>query len=303
MIPLFPDFAKLELDHRDEVIAVTGDYSLYSDYNFTSLWCYNVEDDIVISRLRDNLVVRFRDYVTGEPFYSFCGGNDVPSTIETLLSHAQKEELTPVLKLVPEMNIPSHSDVYAHFHVEDDEENSDYILSVDDFCELQGNKYRNIRWLVGKFMGDHPNYESVTLDLSDPSVQTQIYDLFYKWEKGRDKQREETQHELVAIERLLSCCHIFDLLALGVYLEKELIGLSISELATKKYAIAHFEKADPSYRGLYQLLKTLTSKRLRVEGCLYLNIEQDLGIPGLKRAKLNLRPIHYLKKHRISYLG
>ena len=34
-------------------------------------------------------------------------------------------------------------------------------------------------------------------------------------------------------------------------------------------------------------------------GCLYLNYEEDAGIPGLRRAKLAYRPINILKKYKV----
>lgn len=73
MIPEFPQFKLIELSDKGSVEKVTQKYLPYSDFDFISMWCWNIKGKIKISKLNNNLVVRFTDYLSGNPFFSFLG--------------------------------------------------------------------------------------------------------------------------------------------------------------------------------------------------------------------------------------
>ena len=62
------------------------------------------------------------------------------------------------------------------------------------------------------------------------------------------------------------------------------------------YAI-HFEKAAPDYKGLYQFINQSFASVLP-ESYNIINREQDLGIAGLRKAKLSYQPTGFVKKYR-----
>ncbi len=102
MIPNFPDFKPIELNDKDEIESFTKKFAPYSDFNFASMWSWDVKEEMRVSQLNGNLVVRFTDYLTGEPFYSFLGSNKPTETADALLTLAEKEGIPLHLKLVPE---------------------------------------------------------------------------------------------------------------------------------------------------------------------------------------------------------
>ena len=102
MLPQFPQFKKLELSDKEDVEAITSKFPPYSDFNFVSMWSWDVKGEMRISMLNGNLAVRFNDYLTGHPFYSFLGDNNVSKTVDVLLNFSIEEELKPKLYLVHE---------------------------------------------------------------------------------------------------------------------------------------------------------------------------------------------------------
>ena len=66
--------------------------------------------------------------------------------------------------------------------------------------------------------------------------------------------------------------------------------------AMEKMAIIHIEKANPDIRGLYQYI---TQQFLIHEfpDAELVNREDDLGLEGLRTAKLSYRPHHMVEKH------
>lgn len=300
MIPLFPEFKKLELDDGKKIENITAQYPPYSDYNFVSLWSYNIKNDIMVSQLHQNLILRLRDYISDEQFYSFLGYNMTRETIEALLKQAEKENIVNKLKLIPEEVILNNPTLFNFFRITDDRDNFDYILSANETSKLTGNNYRAKRNFVNRFTKKYSGANATIFDIRKPELQKQITELFLVWQKQGQKTRSETEHESIAIQRLLGSVEFLNLIPLGVFENDKLIAFSINEIVHDGFGLIHFEKADESYVGIYQYLKKMTALCLQKLGCVYINYEQDLGIPGLRKAKESWQPIRYLKKYIIS---
>jgi hypothetical protein len=83
-----------------------------------------------------------------------------------------------------------------------------------------------------------------------------------------------------------------------VFVDGLLRGFTVFEQVTKEYAILSFQKADKSYPGIFEFLNHSIALYLHKRGCMFMNMEQDLGIPGLRQAKRKYDPT-YLKKYSI----
>lgn len=294
----FPKFEKLKLSHKYIVEQIICRYNPYSDYNFTSLWTYDTQEQIELTLLNDNLVIRFQDYITNKPFYSFIGKKKSLKTIDILLSHSLKRGYKAELKLMPEEIIDQS--LHTHFKIIEDHDNHDYILSAVELSDLKGKKYYDKRNLVNRFKKKYPNYVVRKINLTQKSIQTEIIELFLLWEKQAKRDQKDTENELKAINRLLAHAHTFHILGIGIYNSNQLVGFATYELTHKKYGIISFEKGNRHFDGIYSVLNHEVAKDLLKKGFVHINYEQDLGIDGLKKAKTLWRPIHFLKKYRIT---
>lgn len=300
MIPIFPKFSKLKLNHRKDILDITSHYHPYSDFNFTSLWTYNTDDSIQVSLLHNNLVVRFCDYQTLKPFYSFIGTNFVKKTIQILITHAQKMQIEPYLKLIPDIVVQSCKELSLDYDICEDADNHDYIISVKDIVNLPSEKYRRKKHLVDCFKKKYSGYRVEFLNLQNKDKEVEIYNLFSLWEKRSCKNHKETENELIAIKRLISSHKDLDVFILGIYYQNKLIAFNIYEVSHKKMGISAFQKADKKYTGIYAALSHEAAKHLYILGCTHVNYEQDLGIEGLRLSKSLWKPVQYLKKYIIK---
>ncbi len=302
MIPEFPEFKKLELSDKEEVEKITGKFPPYSDFNFVSMWSWDIKGEMRISLLNGNLVVRFTDYITGEPFYSFLGDSKVNETAETLLESSKEEGLEPVLKLMPE-------DVAKvltpdKFKVKEDRDNFDYIFNVEHLSSLKGSKYETHRNQINQFSKKHVNWKAEVISFQEMHHKKDILNLYEEWLKNRGGNflDKEYKNEFLALNRLLSMEDFkrHNLVCFAVYVEEKLIGFIINEY-TKDHSIIHFEKAHIDYKGAYSFLMQQNSKILHSFNLKHLNFEQDLGVEALKFTKNKLGPSHFLKKYLVTY--
>jgi len=299
MIPNFPKFKKLEVYDKKSIESFTKQYPPYSDFNFVSLWNYDTEEKCKISLLHNNLVIKFTDYITNEPIYGFLGDNQVCETIKILLKLAKDSKDKPILKLVPEQNLKKEKKIIKQkFEVKEDRDNYDYIISVRQLILLPGKKFKSKRRLINKIK-NNMTIKTRELDLKREKIKKEIKDLFYLWEKIKNKKRRETETELIALERLMQKEAFFKLISLGFYKKNKLAGFTINEILPDRYYMGHFGKAD-STPGLYKYMEYKTAKIMSKFGCRYMNYQQDLGLPGLRKSKQGWSPIRYLKKFIIT---
>jgi uncharacterized protein len=298
--PAFPNFKKIEITDKAVIENFTRQFPPYNDFDFMSLWTYNTDNKNAFSILNDNLVIKIQDFITGELFYSFIGKNNIDATISTLLMKSEEDNFGPELKLIPEINLQSSPDLEKNFFIKEDPDNFDYILSVEELASLKGNKYYDKRNLVNRFKKLYPNHSIMRLDLTNKKTEQAVKELFFLWEQQKDKSRIETQIELTAIERLFDLTNVLKVMGTGVYIHDRLIGFCTYHVAQDNFAIFGFEKGDISYEGIYAYLNHQAAIHLETLGSSYINFEQDLGIPGLHKAKQLWRPVKYLKKFKVS---
>lgn len=300
MIPSFPKFKKLELSDKKDVENLTSKFPPYSDFSFVSMWAWDIKGEMCISELYGNLVVRFTDYLTGKPFYSFLGNNKVNETTEKLLELSKREGLKPQLKLVPEEAVNDLD--LSKFKVEEDRDHFDYMYSLGELKDLMGGKFAKKRNQVALFVKNYPKIEVKTIDLKDENIQGGIMNLFLEWLKKKiEKEEVFESHEEVAVSRLLLSNSTCSLVGIGVFLDKKLIGFFINELTNSENVVAHASKIDRSFIGINSFLIKKNAEILFSLGKRTFNYEQDLGIGNLRIAKERFRPTHFLKKYKLTY--
>ena len=78
-------------------------------------------------------------------------------------------------------------------------------------------------------------------------------------------------------------------------------AVSIGEYScpiSKEAVLVHVEKANPEIRGLYPFINR-EFLRQAFEEAEFVNREDDMGLEGLRKAKLSYHPVKLVKKYNI----
>ena len=67
----------------------------------------------------------------------------------------------------------------------------------------------------------------------------------------------------------------------------------------KDMAVTYFEKAEAEVPGLYPLINQQMAANL-LNDVKYINREEDMGLEGLRKAKLSYHPSKFIKKYRAA---
>lgn len=295
MIATYPSFSKLNISHGPEVRSITNRFEPYSDFNFTSLFCWGIDKSAEISLLNNNLVIKLPDYISGQPIHSVLGDKSLDDTLVRLASDVGE------LKLVPEIVISKLSRA-NQLQIQPDEDNFDYIYLIKDHALLPGSKFKEKRKKTARFARTQElRYSVKFVNLTDISAADKIRQIFFAWAEAKDKSDTDTKQEQQALERLLQNATEFNIRAVLIELDEQPAGFSIHEVINGTYTISHFHKAVPAAENnLDVFLTQAAAKDLLSTGCTYDNWEQDLGLPALRASKLSYKPAGFLKKHLVK---
>lgn len=298
MIPIFPEFKKLEFSDKDQIKSYSKGIKPYSDFNFTNLWSWNTLETREVSLLNDNLVVFFSDYKTNEMFLSFLGEKNINETAYTLLT--SEKACQKKLKLIPE-EIALSLDPKTFF-IEEDEPNHDYVYSVETIYNLSGHQFKSKRHSIQKFISLHPSAEFSFIDSFSNLDLNEFYELMETWSKNKQDAGKEHQIvlETLALNRLLRSIAEHNLIISVLRNNGKLIGFGIDEILEDNKAISHFIKADTKHPGIYEFLNSKIAELLLTQNVQYWNWEQNLGIEGLRQIKESYKPVQLFKKYKVS---
>lgn len=298
----FPEYSRVTETVKQQIIEYTAEYPPYSDFNYTNILTWDLAERARVSRLHGNMVIRLPDYLTGSDFISFLGDNQAVETSETLLDAAEEHGGERILRLVPEVGVLALLGT-ERFMVSEDADGHDYVLSLPELLAESGPRYRHMRYEINHFSS---RFKQKTvfdeLDLRDVVTQQQMLQVFVGREQSKadNAHQNDAHNELIAMGRLFDLADLSQLSSHGLYIDDELKAFIVSERINDEWSTGHFWKADTTYRGIYRYLMKRVAERLTDEGCQKMNIEQDLGIPGLRRMKQLFHPSGQLKKYTVT---
>ena len=286
------DFKEIELKDREVFVDFLREYPpTTSELTFTNLFMWRRRYRPVWRTWNDNLLVALRQDER-DPFgLPPIGPDHEGEALAFLCSRiAQSSPVVQVCRM-PEAMAEARVDP-ERYEIVEDRDNSDYVYLAQDLITLSGNKFHKKKNHVNKFVKNH-EFEYRTLDAD---IVSSFLDLQEVWCELRNcEENPGLFYENVAIYQALS--HFEELAFTGgaVIIDGKVEAFALGELLNPETAVIHVEKANPDVPGLYAAINQLFCEDAWAD-VTYVNREQDLGIEGLRRAKLSYHPHHLVEK-------
>lgn len=301
MLPRFPEFKKLELSDQKDVEAITSKYPPYSDFDFATMWSWNINEKLEISLIGNTIIIFYEDVFDGQLKVSYLGDSKIRAVLQNLFGLL--DDMLAVnreINLVPEISLRSID--FTKYFIEIDLKCCDYILDLQQLSTYAGSGFIKKRGKVNNFLRNYADTKTVILNLQNSHDQQEVLELNKLWLSNKAKYNVHLgiEQEKAALERFLKA-DFDNTLCVGLYREK-LIGYSIYSFAHDNYAISHFTKADVFYKGIYEYLMKESASQLVKLGYRFLNYQEDMGIPELRVTKNSFNPIKILRKYIIKPL-
>ncbi|WP_051280827.1 DUF2156 domain-containing protein [Anaerovorax odorimutans] len=181
-----------------------------------------------------------------------------------------------------------------------DRPNFDYVYRTQDLIELKGREYHSKRNHLNYFL-NHYKYEYVKLTSKMAKEAMQFIREFNIRKNLQDNhERELLEMEEHAMKDVFENIETLGYLAGAILIDNKIEALSIGGYLGKKTVTVHVEKANTEYRGLYQAINNEFCKNVASHVKL-INREEDMGIKGLRKAKLSYKPVKLIEKYIVDF--
>lgn len=291
------DFKPLTLDDKDIFDKYLKPYSFETcEYSFTNLFIWRKACDIQYTIYNDVLIIKKMDFDGSHHFMQPLGykKENLKDIVDMLISHRSLLDLNYIFKDAEEPFLKELLDIYGDtLTIEEDRDNFDYIYESNKLINLSGSKLHKKKNHYNYFV---KNYDYRTCEITDELIPTCIKTAREWCHKHMCK--GYLLYELKSIEELLKNSSKLDFIGMAVFVKDKLAAFTIGEKVNEDMAIIHIEKADADIRGLYNFVNRAFIQNY-FSNVPLINREQDLGIEGLRKAKLSYAPCKLAKKFNI----
>jgi hypothetical protein len=296
----FSDFRPVTLRDRDLIHSHYKKYpQVHSDNTFTNMVCWNHYAHYQYAFSDESLILS--STVAGNRKYRYpVGLSDSELLCELLGLAVERGDEYPFVILGEEAK-EQFSHQFSHLTLHPDRDYFDYVYLATDLAELPGKKYLTIRHQLNRFR-HRCAYRLEEITRENLKEVEEFLIRWCEWKGCEDSL--VLSHEKDAILYAISHFHELPLSGLIIRTNDQIGGISLYEGLNRDTALVHFEKGLPECEGIYKAINAETATLL-ASRYTYINRESDLGVPGLREAKLryhphHMVPIYYVKREDIE---
>jgi hypothetical protein len=225
-------------------------------------------------------------------------GGDLKASLDAIIHDAKTRDIPCRLTSLSHEDCDVLESLYpGQFRFHEDRDGFDYIYAIDDLADLKGRKYQKKRNHYNRFREQYPYYCVEPLSSENIAAVTEMAEQWYE-DRLREDPNGDYHMERVAIRKALAHYEALGMEGLVLRDGQQVLAFTLgSPLSDNTYDI-HFEKARQGADGAYAVINCEFARYLRAQhpNLAYLNREDDLGLEGLRKAKLSYYPHHLVEK-------
>lgn len=290
-------FKKPELDDRlwvNEIIKNKNVINCDAPFGTTYIW--KDEYGTIICHFNNFYLVAYT-FDEGYIYFDYpIGDGDIKEAVDFMIAYAEEKGLKYSISASGDEQFETLRKILpAEFKEHSMRDNAEYIYLSEKLAYLRGRKYHSKRNHFSSFEKSY-NYTIEPLGENNFKDALKVNDAWCIERGGHN-----------GTGNISECCAIrtafkyFDELGFSGMLLRvngEPVAMTMGEEINKDCYVVHFEKAINGVNGAYTAINKLFSSTLT--DYKYINREEDMGIEGLRKAKLSYKPEILLEKFVFS---
>ena len=167
----------------------------------------------------------------------------------------------------------------------------DYIYRRTDLATLHGKHLDAKRNHINRFRAEHPYFEYRPLTPESFDECRRLTEIWQeeKSQNGNGNKNETIDAEHRVMETIFSIWDALGMIGGSIFVDGRMVAFTYGSAVTTDTFDVCVEKADRHVEGAFAIINQQFAEHLPVQ-YIYLNREEDMGIPGLRQAKLSYHP-------------
>ena len=294
------DFQKLNLSQRKQYNEI-----LFScpprgcEYSFANISLWGLQKVAFLHGC-----VAFFSHFFGRSVYPYpIGSGDKRAVIEEIIADAKERGLPLRLSGMTHSDSQELEALFpGRFHIHASRDSYDYVYAVEALADLRGKKMQKKRNHFNRFQAGHPDYQVLPLDCKTMNLAKHMVNDWYQNRMQTDPEGDYLLENLAMAKAFRD----FDAMHMeGIVLMEndQVLAVTMGSRLSHNTFDIHFEKAREDVDGAYNAVNAEFARYLRLKypEVLFFNREDDMGLEGLRKAKLSYHPDHMVEKFR-AYL-
>ena len=254
-----------------------------------------------IARVGSRLILQYTQQ--GEITFAYPQGKgDIRTAVLVMRQIALDKGIPFKLVGLTDVQRETLQQVFPHrFSFTEDRDSADYVYEAEALATLSGNKFHGKKNHCNRFMKSYPDWRFEPLRKEHASV---CMELLNQWEAARDEVvTGEQRVEPRAVARAFAAYNEMDMDGGILFVGDQPVAFTLGEKVGQDGFDVHFEKADTSYEGAYTMINREFVRSLldTYPELKYINREEDMGVPNLRKAKLSYKPAFMLMKYTAAW--
>ena len=290
------DFVRLRPDLRDQYNAL-----LFScpergcEYSFANLYLWGHQK---VALTRDTAA--FFSHFHGHSVYPYpIGTGDKAPLIEAILQDARDRGIPCRITGITNADKAELEALFpGRFLFCPNRDSFDYVYDINDLADLRGRKFQSKRNHFNRFCADHPDHQAVPITCDLIPRAREFVESWYARRQAEDPMGDYFLENL-AMSRTFHHCGEIGMDGIAIVDGGEILAMAMGSRLSPDTFDIHFEKALDTVSGAYAAINCQFARYLRLKypEVQYLNREDDMGLEGLRTAKLSYRPHHMVEKY------
>lgn len=236
-------------------------------------------------------ICRFGDFILkgyfdgdGSASFTFpIGVGDVDKALAALKDYADEHGFPLCFGGLTRPQAEYINSLFGGLALSENRDFAEYIYETEKLATLAGRKLHSKRNHLNRFEASYKfSFEPI-----DESNKADALAVARQWCKASNGD-ESIDEESCAIKKALENFELLNFSGAVLRIDGKPVAMTMGEPISRRAFVTHFEKAVDGYDGLYVAVncyfaRTLTQFEL-------INREEDMGIEGLRRAKLSYKP-------------
>jgi len=279
------DFKPITTDIKEEYQRLSFNHTRSCLHTFATLFIWGQAQYAFI----DGFFVFLAKYGDKYTYLFPVGDGDLKSVIELLLEDARERNIPFKLSGLNNNDVEALKNLFPEkFSFYSTRDFEDYIYLASELKTLEGRRFHSKRNHFNKFKKLYPDFSFE--EISEANVE-KAWNFALKWYDTRND--EDIDYEKKALRCAFDNYSSLGFEGILLSVNGEVIALTLASQTTSDTFDVHFEKASTDYAGAYAAINCLFANHIteKYPYIKYLNREEDMGIEGLRKAKLSYNPV------------